>query len=290
METILNKNIFFHTDNFPIVVEARSPQLKFEAHSHNFSELVIITNGTAIHSIDNRKYPISVGDVFIINANKTHEYLELNKLTLINILYDPIDLDLINWDIKELPGFRALFSLEPAYRQSHKFESKLKLFGAELRKTVNFTIQLEQELKNREAGFKVFSKAIFMQLLTHLARCYNTIKTPESIALLRIASAINYLEQNFTNDINFIKLAEIAFLSQRQFQRIFLKCMGKTALEYTTHLRLNFASSMLLTTEISISNIALDAGFKDSNYFTKVFKKYKGITPKNYRVHNINKN
>ncbi len=280
---LYEKKAFFHNDNFPIAIVRQDPHPEVIKHKHQFSELIVVTKGCAIHLIDNKKYPVAAGDVFVITGNRDHQYLELNNLCLINILYDEKDLPIDSWDTKELPGYRALFNLEPEYRQSHNFESKLRISGGDLDKAVQLIDMIDIELLGRKPGFKLYAMGGFMQLLAHLSRCYSKLETPESISLLRIAEAINYLEDNFQEDVDFDKLASIAYLSRRQFQRIFLNCMHITAQDYLINLRLDFACGLLKNSAQSITNCALDSGFKDSNYFTKIFKKRKGITPKEFR-------
>src|SRR5438105_2291615 len=89
----------------------------FAEHSHEFSELVVILEGVGIHIDGNEAYPLTAGDVFVLNGNAVHGFRDAQGLQLCNIMYDPEDLLLAHGDLRRLPGYHALFSLEPFYRR-----------------------------------------------------------------------------------------------------------------------------------------------------------------------------
>jgi AraC-like DNA-binding protein/mannose-6-phosphate isomerase-like protein (cupin superfamily) len=273
----------FIYNDFPLVIAVRDPQPEFEKHSHQFTELLIITKGKAIHVIDEKEYSVSAGDVFVIKKNKEHEFKNIENLSLINIIFIPDRLNMDKWFIEDLPGFRAIFQLEPEYRDNHRFESRLEIGKAELAFALNIIDALKLELENSPTGFKAASISLFIKLLVYLSRCYEKSLKPQSITLLRIARAINYLDRNFTADIDFYGLAGIAHMSLRNFQRVFKKSMGCTARDYLMDLRIDFSRTMLKQGRNSITDIAYASGFKDSNYFTRQFKNKMGISPSEYR-------
>ncbi len=278
---------FFLHKNLPLAVAKRDPQPVFPRHKHNFSELVIVTKGSAIHVIDDISFPIAVGDIFVLTKRREHEICDMSNLSLVNIIFDPVKLDVDKWGTNDLPGFKALFLLEPKYRIQHRFESRLRISGDELKKAIDLADELDKELKEGKPGFQLITTAIFMQLLYHLSRCYGqgVSETPESHYLLQIAKAINYLEVHFREKVNFDELAKIACMSNRNFQRVFIKTTGCSARDHLLDLRLKYASTLLQNKNTAASTAALDSGFSDSNYFTKQFKKRFGITPVQYRNH-----
>lgn len=77
--------------------------------------------------------------------------------------------------------------------------------------------------------------------------------------------------------------AELCNLSISRFSHLFKSQVGSTPLDYLMSLRITRASEMLSGTELSVSRIAQLIGFNDYNYFIRVFKKYKGKTPANFR-------
>ena len=274
---------FFINDNFPLVVARRDPQPVFPKHKHQFFELIIVTRGSAMHTINDMTFPITVGDVFVLNDKYEHEFCDIRDLSLINIIFDPERLGVKTWMTDDLPGFKALLYLEPEYRRVHRFESRLRIFGKDFQKAVDLVDELDTELNKAEPGFKLVSITIFMHLLYLLARCYGRSDSPPSQLLLRIADAMNYLDKHFRENIRFEKLAKIAGMSMRNFQRFFMKAMGCSAREHLLNMRLQEAAKLLQDPHAPISEIAFASGFTDSNYFTKQFKKKYKTTPREYR-------
>jgi AraC-like DNA-binding protein len=75
-------------------------------------------------------------------------------------------------------------------------------------------------------------------------------------------------------------LAEVAGMSRFYFCHSFKEVTGQTISDYINYIRISMAESKLDNTDLSITDIALSVGFDDINYFSRVYKKHKGISPK----------
>ena len=106
-----------------------------EQHTHDFEELVVILDGHGKHEVGREVYDISAGDVFVLLGDVSHCYPEAKNLSLINILYDPANLRLPRADLGALPGYHALFEVEPRLRQRQRFQNRLQLGMDELGRT-----------------------------------------------------------------------------------------------------------------------------------------------------------
>ena len=274
---------WFHPDGFPIAVERRDPQKPFGLHAHEFAEIVIITAGRGVHITGRESYPINRGDAFVIGGSRQHDYHSMDRLCLVNILFRPEKMNLRTHDLRTLPGYHALFTLEPAWRRRRQFNGRLRLTPPELTVVMALVDQLEEELRTRSGGFKFMATASFMQIIGYLSRCYARAKSPDSRALLRIGQAISELEVNYREAIDLDRLARVAHMSKRHFIRSFQAAMGTSPIAYLVQLRVNHGASLLRRTRLSITEIAFQAGFTDSNYFTRQFKKLIGTNPSQYR-------
>lgn len=274
---------WFHPDGFPIAVERRDPQEPFGLHAHEFAEIVIITAGRGVHVTGEESYPLGAGDVFVIGGSRQHDYHSMEKLCLVNILFQPGKLNLRTYDLRTLPGYHALFTLEPAWRERHQFNGKLRLTPNELGVVLGYVDKLDEELRTRTGGFKFMATASFMQIIGYLSRCFGRAKHPDSRALLRIGEAISHLETNYQEPVNVKRLAEIAHMSERSFIRSFQAAVGNPPIAHLIQLRVNRAASLLRRTDQSVTEIAFQVGFADSNYFTRQFRKLLGVTPTEYR-------
>lgn len=282
----LKKQDWFHEDGFPIVVERRDPQEPFGLHSHEFSEIVIITGGKGVHITGEDSYELATGDTFVIGGDRPHDYLNMDRLRLINVLFDASDLPMTFSDLHSLPGYHALFTLEPAWRKRHMFNSRLQLPPVELVEAIRLVDQLEHELTDRGPGFGVMATTTLLQLVTFLSRCYSRSRNPQSESLLRIAEAISHLERHYSDPISLDELIEISGMSRRNFIRTFESTMGAPPIKYLIRLRVLHACRLLQQTDQSITSIAMVVGFSDSNYFSRQFRLLNGTSPREYRNRN----
>jgi AraC-like DNA-binding protein len=277
---------FFTDQALPMAIHRRTAQRPKALHTHGFSELVLVLGGTAIHFTDEGEHPIQKGDVFVIQGELAHGYRDSKKLSIINIMFDQRRLHLPEADLHAMPGYHALFTLEPQYRRRHRFASRLQLDDGQLAQAAALAGQLENEAQVRHAGYVFTSTALFMQLIAFLARCYDGEKTPESRTLLRIGAAIGYLKGHFHEPIHLNQLVQIAGMSESSLLRAFKQATGRTPIEYLLHLRIQRAHELLLRTDLNITEIAFETGFNDSNYFSRQFRALMNQSPQKYRKEN----
>jgi AraC family L-rhamnose operon transcriptional activator RhaR len=279
----LKRQDWFQPDGFPIAVERREPQEPFGPHAHEFSEIVIITSGRGMHITGKESYPLNAGDAFVIGGPRQHDYHSMKQLCLVNILFQPEKLNLRTYDLRTLPGYHALFTLEPAWRRRHQFLGRLRLSPQELNVVMTFVDQLDEELQRRASGFRFLATAAFMQIVGYLSRCFARSKNPDSRALLRIGEAISHLEANYRERVDLDQLAGMAHMSKRNFMRSFHAATGTSPIAHLIQLRVNQAASLLRRTQLSVTEIAFQVGFGDSNYFARQFRALLGVTPSQYR-------
>lgn len=278
-------NIFTNDNSFPLFIQYGEHYEDLYLHTHlDFSELVIVMNGNATHIVDNEKFYIKKGDVFVISNDTTHGYEDTENFHICNIMYRSEYLFSSDYDIKKNAGFHALFVLEPYFTKEHSFKSRLSLTPIDFEKVHILTDTMIAEYHNREDGFRTLLKSDFMNLVVILSRAYSFCNNPEKGDIINIAKSISYMEHHYTEDITIEELAKISHYSKRHFMRIFHETYHTTPLNYIVSLRIQHACSLLKESRLSISNIALQCGFSDSNYFSRIFKKKTGLTPKQYRV------
>jgi AraC-like DNA-binding protein len=97
------------------------------------------------------------------------------------------------------------------------------------------------------------------------------------------APVIETIISNYAQPLSTADLAAKVSLSVSQFDRQFKKRFGTTPRKYVTNVRINAACELLSSTDLTISDIALETGFYDQSHFTNQFTKIKGVTPAQYR-------
>jgi AraC-like DNA-binding protein/mannose-6-phosphate isomerase-like protein (cupin superfamily) len=269
--------------SLPINVDYEDPQPEIPLHEHAFDELVVVLAGTAIHLIDGQEYPVRAGNIFVVKRGSVHNYRDPEGFALVNIIFDAKKLDMDHWDIRELPGYHVLFSLEPAFRDRHQFRSQLTLEGAMFTQVSELVKDLAAVVTDKEPGYRILTKALFMQLVIMLSKCYSYTPETDTTDLLRLGYAIAYIESHYPEKTSSKQLADLAHMTVRTFQRTFQQCMLMTPSDYITQVRVRTAAHLLKESDFSVTEIAMNCGFSDSNYFSRIFSRSMGITPSKYR-------
>lgn len=109
---------------------------------------------------------------------------------------------------------------------------------------------------------------------------FNTIPAKNSDVMRK---AIRFISQNYAAPLTLQDVASHVHLNAAYFSTIFKQSMGSSFKEYLNMVRIEESKRLLANTDYSIINIAIATGFEDQSYFSKVFKKYTGLTPKQYR-------
>lgn len=126
--------------------------------------------------------------------------------------------------------------------------------------------------------------------LTHIYDAPLSEYSPEQIHL---KAAIKYIESSLSNTLSLAVIARSAGTHEKRLTAIFRKHLGVTVFGYVRRARLDKAQKLLITTEISITEIAGITGFLESCNFITAFRKEFGCTPKEYRKNSrvgVNKN
>lgn len=97
-----------------------------------------------------------------------------------------------------------------------------------------------------------------------------------------IKKAIRYISQNFSRNLTLDEVADHVHLNPAYFSTLFKQSTGSSFKEYLNMVRIEESKRLLSNTDYSIIDISLATGFEDQSYFSKVFKKYTGLTPKQY--------
>jgi AraC-like DNA-binding protein len=94
---------------------------------------------------------------------------------------------------------------------------------------------------------------------------------------------IAYIENHCTDELSLPQLAKMSSLSVPHFIRLFKTVTGSTPMQYAMQRRIMLAERLFRQTDGNVTETALACGFTDSNHFTRMFRQYKGMSPRQYR-------
>lgn len=102
-----------------------------------------------------------------------------------------------------------------------------------------------------------------------------------------VRAAAEYIKGHFKEKISVTDVGRSVHLSGSYLSHIFSETFGRTLTEYLTDVRVEYAKKLLAKPELSISEVAYESGFEDVSYFSRVFKKAEGITPRDFKKKKI---
>jgi AraC family transcriptional regulator, L-rhamnose operon regulatory protein RhaS len=278
---------FTNDMTFPFFIQFGTHDEKMMMHSHaDFSELVIILDGTATHIVENERYQISKGDVFVISNDTVHGYESAENFHICNIMFRLENVFPKNYDIWNLPGFHALFVIEPYITRDHSFQSRLKLSMLQLEHLKEQLTAMLEEYSKQTEGRKTYLLTSFLMIALELSRQYEMKPDSDQQQYVHLANAVSYIEKNYAEYITIDLLAKQAHLSSRQFSRLFREVYHDSPGNYLLHFRIQKAKVLLCNCELTIAEIAYQCGFNDSNYFSRQFLSATGVTPRTFRKQN----
>jgi len=251
-----------------------------EVHKHDFFEIAIVYSGTGVHSTPMGNYQLRHGTVLAIPPGNSHAYYKSGNLNVMNILFDSDHLKKLHDGLTVLPSFHALFRIDPIVRKMGKEQQILQLSPLCLKAVQLLIGNLETELRERSPGYRQMSLSLLRQIIIHICR---DAATPDKTRF-GIAAAVAMIESHPDRSYSLEDLAKASGMSIRQFIRLFRELLGHSPIDYLIRQRIKLACIMLENSkDKNITDIALDCGFNDSNYFSRQFRKHKNCSPRTWR-------
>ncbi|WP_264537577.1 AraC family transcriptional regulator [Flavobacterium sp. N1736] len=160
--------------------------------------------------------------------------------------------------------------------------------NADLATTIN---KLLKECMSTSITKDALADLALKELLIRIIQTQN-LKSLDNGTLIQpnnlIFEMTEFIKLNLKGNINLKSLSEKACMSTVSFYRFFKRELGMSPIEYILKEKIKHAKKLLQNPELQINEICYLSGFVDANYFTRVFKKHEGITPKQYKTLHVN--
>lgn len=277
------KRIGINLDVKHIMGNGKPEGLGSQEHSHDFVELVIVSGGKGIHRVEGYDYPVIAGNVFVVAENQTHAIMHMDNMEIWEIPFNPHFLALPKKFLKKMPGYHALFLIEPQKRYSKSFRGNLQLSPLTMVEIMTIVKLMYHESQSQKPGYKALLLSKLTELIVILSREYLNVSSTEAQPVINISKAISEIESKYYKQWTLDDICKIANISKSKLFSSFRDVVKQTPLEYLIHIRIQHAMELLKTTELTVSEISYKVGFSNNNYFSRQFKKIVGKTPSNYK-------
>jgi len=253
-------------------------------HSHPEFELVYILESHGKRIIGNAVESFESGDMVFLGDDIPHVWLNDE------IFYKGINSlkakAIVIYFSRDLFG-DSFYELPEAQDVKKFFSQAMK--GVSITGQTNALISKKMEKLLKKKGFEVVMGLIEILFLLSKSKDLRFINDNSYVSTNdenkndRLAEVFQYVKSNYKEEISLDEIAKIANLTPTSFCRMFKSKTKKPFVEYLNEIRVSNACKYLIETDLGISEIAYECGYKTASNFNKLFKKLIGTTPKEYR-------
>ena len=273
------------SDHFPFLVSyqrlSEYDSNSFMWHYHPEIEITYIKKGSMHYRVNNQSFHLKEGDIIFCNSNALHsgEMEHQEDCSYIPITFDPkliygfFQSTICTKYVEPVIQNLAVCAMHIDYTES---------WHETFRKKMLEVIALDKEKPDfYELDISIRMQIMWRLLVEHLP--HQPLPAASDLTEYeRIRKILSYIEQNYMTPITLAEVAEHIHLCESECTRLFKRHMNTTLFSFLQEYRIERSLEYLSTHE-SISNIAGKTGFSDSNYYSKVFSKIKGCSPREYR-------
>lgn len=274
------------SDSFPFLISFESI-LRYETNSflwhwHPEIELTYVTAGTMDYSVNDSVYHLSAGQALFCNATALHsgQARDNQPCDYISITFDPALIYGSSGSLVYEKYVKPLVVNPAAASVCFTADQKWQ------QDAVRIILELVDLGRDKQAAFEL---DILRQLNRFWKLLYLNIDAGAEFSLAdrknfaRIRRILSYIEKHYAEKITLGDIEQQVNICRNECCRIFKKHMNISIFDFILEYRIEQSLLLLLNTNQTITEISAQTGFNDSNYFTKVFRRLKGCSPRQYR-------
>lgn len=284
LTNITQKEITPHGSNqFPVACyEDNMELIAVPLHWHDEFEFILTTEGTVTLHIGTEQITITKNSAVFINSGCLHfvkstvQEVSVLRSLVIHPKFVGGSVESYFWQKLIVPFLRnqnlqyiILDGTQPWHQTV--IQAMMKAWDAIILESYDF-----------ENDSRYFISKSFRILSDHLTTI-NILSVPDSNTITRMKQLLQYIDEHYAEEITNQILMVQASCSESVLLRSFKKTVGISPMRYIINYRIEKAAALLLSTNAKSCDIAIECGFNDFSYFTKIFHKIKGETPIEYR-------
>lgn len=267
----------FYANTIPNHLNTHHSRIE-KAHKHNFYAVFIFTKGKGSHEIDFQKYEVKPGAVFFLYPGQTHAWELSDDIDGYLFFHseDFYEMAYVKNSIKDYPFFESNYTEKCIYLstdQKKEIEFLFKKLYAETQ---------HNEWKKNQLILSYLTQ-IYIQLNRFIEH-HSTINYQDLRHYRKIFSSFEkLLDTQFKTTKSASEFADLLHISQKHLNRVVKSFTSKTTTDIITNRVMLEAKRLLIYTDNSLARIALQLGYEDYSYFSKLFKKVTGETASEFR-------
>ncbi len=240
-------------------------------HTHPFTEIFYVVNGNGLFRIKDEYFPVKTHDLVIVNANLLHTESSKNANPLEYIVLGVDGMSLKPVNNRDLFTER-LYSIQNCWKN---------------REEISFYLNsILREVQAKSEHYEAICQNLADILVLALARGLESdiVLTADTTTNKDGAYIKKYIDVHFAQDLSLDTLAEATYMNKYYLSHVFRRSFGTSPIDYLIEKRISIAQFLLKTTKYSVAEISELVGYNSTSYFSQIFKKRTGQTPREYRL------
>ena len=279
-----------HIDRIICGCRQQSPYALSTLHEHPFIEISYVEKGTGIHTVWNESYPVTIGNLFVLNSSVPHglySVSETDPLIVRSLYFDPCDL--LGGEIVEIGNPQYLYGLF----NNHNFVVSLTLKTKYLRFISQNFDEISLEMEEQKIDWKsavAFQLSLLLLQIKRLALstappCNGYPNVTDSKVLT--SEVLHFITTHYSDpQFSMKSISEELHISASSLSRSFHDVTGTYFSDYLCLYRMRQALPLIAESAVSIEEIASRCGYHDMHSFRRQFKKITGLTPSEFQKQN----
>lgn len=276
--------------SFPYIVYRGSiPEYiqSYPLHWHDEMEIIYVTGGKGLVTVQTKKYALRTGDILIILPQMVHsiEQLDSNPMEYFNILFQ---FSLLGGSASD-KCYEKYF--KPFYEHTRSISPQLSSDDPLNSLIQPYISDLIANRKQNDGGYELMIKSDLLAIM-HYLNLYSTQASSEELSLhttyRKLKKVISFVQTNYSTPLSVPLAADACGFSASHFMKLFRKLTGKSFTQYLKDFRLEIAADQLAGSTQKIIEIAENTGFNNHSYFTRSFMDKYGVSPSEYRKKHSN--
>jgi AraC-like DNA-binding protein/mannose-6-phosphate isomerase-like protein (cupin superfamily) len=248
-------------------------------HYHPECELLLVQNGRLDIELSGETYIMAAGDVVILGSSQLHRDRSYGG---------PLDYIVLQFDLQSFFDQSTIPYLQYFNETKVPLSAMNYIFRNNPRaqsEAADCIREIHQEALRKESGYELAVNLLIKKLLLILIRNdeLGLLAGQDRVERIRLKPVLDYVESSIDHRITVDDACRLANMSYYYFVKFFKKIMGMTFTEYVNFRKIKRAEQLLLTRDLSVSEVGDQIGMANMAHFYKMFKRFNGFSPKEFQ-------
>ena len=265
-------------------IENAGRSFQIPVHWHDEFEIIYVRSGFLTVSISGESYIGKTGEAFVVSPGNLH--LMGSQTGTVDYYTFLFPLKYISFRTDDMLDEKLL---EPLNSGHLMICPRVKDTAKELCEQLIKIYEAKNDESESKITTQVRTKIILLQFILEMWKKGFVIENDTSGRNTVEKEMVSYIQQNFTGKISLREFGEQFHLSEKYISRYFKEHFHITLSQYVTYLRLEHAKQLLQDTDIPVTDVAMQSGYKNVSYFIRSFQKAYAVSPLKYRKNNYSR-